>query len=80
MIGRFLGGALSVLTAVERVIEGKPIVARIDRLVRVFERLLRREELFVRVLVGAGSAGGVDGALRLIYLFVGRSAASSDRE
>ena len=80
VIGGFLGGALSVLAAVERVIEGETIVALIDGLMRVFERLLCREELFVRIPVRAGRAGGVDGALRLIDLFVGRSAASSDHE
>jgi hypothetical protein len=69
-----------VLAAVERVIERETIVVLIDRLVRVFERLLRRNEFFVRVLVGAGRGGGLDSALRLLYLFVGRSAASSDHQ
>ena len=74
-VDRLLGGGLRALARVERGVERLAVVALVDRLAGALERVLGGGELVAGVLIGAGGAGGVDGALRLLHFFVGGIAA-----
>src|SRR3954468_20477354 len=78
-VGGELGGVLGPLAAVERVVQRQPVVTLLDGFVGVLQRLLRRGELLVRVLIGAGRARRVDRALRLLHFFLRWIAAAGGR-
>ena len=75
-IDRQLGGVLRALAAVERVAERLAVVAGGDGLFGLLERVDGGGEFGGGELVGAGGAGRVDRALRLIHFLVGRLGAA----
>ena len=80
-VGRLLGRGLRALAAVERVVERQAVVAlrdgrRCDR----FERIHGRRELDAGVPIRAGGARGIDRALGLLHLSVGRLRARDSTE
>ena len=68
-----------MLAAVERFVERLAVVALADGILRAFERVGGGRVLGGRVAVGARGARRVDGALRLVHLFV-RGIAAGDKE
>src|SRR4029077_20827406 len=79
-VDRFLGRGLGALARVERVVEGLAVVALADRVVGALEGVLGGGALFAGVLIGAGGAGRVDRALRLLHFLVGGIAARRTRD
>src|SRR5262249_55532462 len=75
----FLGGNLRALAGIERGVERRAIVALLDRRVGALERVFGRGEFLAGVLIRAGGARGIDGALRLLHFLVGRIAARRGR-
>ena len=70
--GGLAAGVLRALAGVDGVAEGLAVVALIDRLVRLLERVDRGGEFVGGEPVGAGASGEIDGGLRLIDLFLRR--------
>ena len=73
-----LAAFCGALAAVERVVQRQPIVALLDGVVRVLQRLDGRGEFLGGVPIGAGGARRIDRVLRLLDFFVGRIAATGD--
>ena len=65
---------LGAFARVEREVERLAIVAIVGGLVRVLQRVDGGGELFACVLVAAGGARRIDGALGLLHLLLGRVA------
>ncbi len=75
-----LGGGLRALAAFERLAEREAVVALPDGVLRALQRVDSRRVVLCGIAVGAGGAGGVDGALRLMKFLVWRIAASAGSE
>ena len=71
-VGRGLGGLLRAIVGVEGAGQREAVVALRDRVVCLLQRGGRGGELLRRVLLGAGGARGVEGALRQVDFFLGR--------
>lgn len=78
--GRFPGGVLGVLTAVERLIERLPVVALRHRILCALQRIGRGRVLAGGVPVCAGCACRVDRSLGLVHLLIGRFGTGDDEE
>lgn len=79
-VGRGARRVLPALARVERVAERLFVVALLDGVVRFLQRGGGRAVLVFRVLLGAGGARRVDGALCLIEFFLGRFRTARDEE
>jgi hypothetical protein len=71
-IGSLTSRLERALVRVDRPRQCEPVVALADRFVRLLHCGGGCGERLGRVLVGAGGAGGVDGALRALDFFLGR--------
>jgi len=78
--GGFPGGVLGVLAAVERLVEGLPVVALRHGILRAFEGVGRRRELTGGVPICAGGSRRVDRTLGLIHLLVGRVGTGHEKD
>lgn len=74
--GGFFRRPLRAIAAVERVVQGEPIVALRDSVLRVLQRLDGGVVLLGRITIGACGTRRVDGSLRLIHLARGRRGAT----